>query len=73
MLDINLFQTKKEGKPELIRESQRRRGADPKSVDEIIEMYGAWTGVKYDLDEVNRNINAVQKEIGMKMKAKENA
>ncbi|KAI9502205.1 Cytosolic seryl-tRNA synthetase [Coemansia spiralis] len=73
MLDINVFQTEKGGNPELIRESQRRRGGDPKVVDEIIEMYQSWTSVRYGLDEANRNINAVQKEIGKKMKAKEDA
>ncbi|KAJ2398880.1 Cytosolic seryl-tRNA synthetase, partial [Coemansia sp. RSA 2559] len=73
MLDINLFQTKKGGNPELLRESQRRRGVDPKTIDEIIDMYQAWTKVKFELDDVNRNINAAQKEIGKKMKASEDA
>ncbi|KAJ1800268.1 Cytosolic seryl-tRNA synthetase [Coemansia sp. RSA 2399] len=73
MLDINLFQTKKGGNPELLRESQRRRGVDPKTVDEIIEMYEAWTKVKFELDDANRKINATQKEIGKKMKANEDA
>ncbi|KAJ1735767.1 Cytosolic seryl-tRNA synthetase [Coemansia biformis] len=73
MLDINLFQAGKGGKPELIRESQRRRGAKPEVVDEIIKKYQEWTGVKYELDEVNRAINAVQKEVGLKLKAKEDA
>ncbi|KAJ2077188.1 Cytosolic seryl-tRNA synthetase [Coemansia sp. RSA 988] len=73
MLDLNLFQAAKGGNPELIRESQRRRGADPKVVDQIIEQYQEWTKVRFVLDEANRAINAVQKEIGKKAKAKENA
>ncbi|KAI8318317.1 seryl-tRNA synthetase [Martensiomyces pterosporus] len=73
MLDINLFQAGKGGNPDLIRESQRRRGADPKVVDEVIELYQEWTKVKFDLDEVSRTLNANQKEIGKKMKAKEDA
>ncbi|KAI8318910.1 serine-tRNA ligase [Martensiomyces pterosporus] len=73
MLDINMFQAGKGGNPDLIRESQRRRGADPKVVDEVIEIYQEWTKVKFDLDEVSRTLNANQKEIGKKMEAKEDA
>ncbi|KAJ2782702.1 Cytosolic seryl-tRNA synthetase [Coemansia javaensis] len=73
MLDLNLFQSEKGGDPELIRKSQRSRGARPELVDEIIEDYKEWTNVRYALDEVNRTINAVQKEIGAKAKAKEDA
>ncbi|KAJ2498482.1 Cytosolic seryl-tRNA synthetase [Coemansia sp. RSA 1972] len=73
MLDINLFQAEKGGNPELIRESQRRRGANPGVVDEIIDLYKSWTGVRYSLDQLNREINKIQKEIGMKAKAKEDA
>ncbi|KAJ1818227.1 Cytosolic seryl-tRNA synthetase [Coemansia sp. RSA 2599] len=73
MLDITLFQADKGGNPELIRESQRRRGADPKIVDDIISQYQKWTDARFELDEANRKINAVQKEIGKKMKAKEDA
>ncbi|KAJ1880961.1 Cytosolic seryl-tRNA synthetase, partial [Kickxella alabastrina] len=73
MLDINLFQAEKGGNPELIRESQRRRNAKPEIVDEVIEQYQEWTDVKFRLDETNRSINSVQKDIGKKMKAKEDA
>ncbi|KAJ2309436.1 Cytosolic seryl-tRNA synthetase, partial [Coemansia sp. Cherry 401B] len=73
MLDINLFQTEKGGNPELIRESQRRRGANPEAVDEIIELYKKWTGVDYSLGKLNQKINAIQKQIGQKAKAKEDA
>ncbi|KAJ2806131.1 Cytosolic seryl-tRNA synthetase [Coemansia helicoidea] len=73
MLDINLFQAGKGGNPEAIRKSQRARGANPETVDEIILKYQEWTGVKYELDEANRAVNAVQKEIAIKAKAKEDA
>ncbi|KAJ2764950.1 Cytosolic seryl-tRNA synthetase, partial [Coemansia nantahalensis] len=73
MLDINLFQAGKGGNPEAIRKSQRARGANPETVDEIIQKYQEWTGVKYELDEANRAVNAVQKEIAIKAKAKEDA
>ncbi|PVU98801.1 hypothetical protein BB559_001265 [Furculomyces boomerangus] len=73
MIDINLFQVEKGGNPELIRESQRRRGVDPESVDKIITMYKEWTAVRFHLDENNKAINAIQKKIGALMKAKQDA
>lgn len=39
MLDVQDFITERGGNPELIRESQRRRFADVKVVDEIIEQW----------------------------------
>jgi seryl-tRNA synthetase len=42
MLDLNLFQVDKGGNPDLIRESQRRRGASVELVDKIIDMYDEW-------------------------------
>ena len=42
MLDINLFSEDKGHNPEIIRDSQRRRFADVKIVDEIIELDKAW-------------------------------
>ncbi|KAJ9061578.1 Cytosolic seryl-tRNA synthetase [Entomophthora muscae] len=73
MLDINLFLADKGGNPDLVRESQRRRGASVEIVDEIIGLYEDWTKTRFTLDGLNRDINAVQKEIGNKKKAKEDA
>ncbi len=42
MLDINLFREDKGGKPELIRESQRRRFADVTLVDKVIDFDKKW-------------------------------
>jgi len=44
-LDINLFRKEKGGDPELIRESERKRGRKPeelKRVDEIVELDEQW-------------------------------
>ncbi|PVU97295.1 hypothetical protein BB561_000636 [Smittium simulii] len=73
MLDINLFQVEKGGNPELIRESQRRRNADPEVVDRVISTYKEWTAVRFQLDENNKATNALQKQIGALMKAKGDA
>ncbi|KAJ2161665.1 Cytosolic seryl-tRNA synthetase [Coemansia sp. RSA 552] len=73
MLDILLFLASKGGNPEAIRESQRRRGAPVEVVDEIIKEYDEWAAVRFQLDQANRSINAVQKKISTKAKAKEDA
>ncbi|CAG8445911.1 5389_t:CDS:2 [Diversispora eburnea] len=73
MLDLNLFQVDKGGNPELIRKSQRKRGASVEIVDEVIGLYDEWRKVRFDLDQVLKKQNALQKEIGLKMKKKEDA
>lgn len=42
MLDINLFRVDKGGNPEVVRESQRKRGASVAVVDEIIALDREW-------------------------------
>ncbi|KAJ1913922.1 Cytosolic seryl-tRNA synthetase [Mycoemilia scoparia] len=73
MIDINLLLTERGGNPELVRQSQVKRGANPEDVDKVIELFGKWTKAQKDLDNTNRDANAIQKEIGKKMKAKEDA
>ncbi|KAL6925923.1 Cytosolic seryl-tRNA synthetase [Hanseniaspora valbyensis] len=70
MLDINLFLEEKGGNPELIRESQRARFAPVEIVDEIIADYKEWTKIKFQLDESNKEINKLQKQIGLSYKNK---
>ena len=41
-LDIHLFIKDKGGDPEIIRESQRKRGHSVEVVDEVIAMYEEW-------------------------------
>ncbi|KAK9236714.1 hypothetical protein V1525DRAFT_362200 [Lipomyces kononenkoae] len=73
MLDILQFLEDKGGNPEAIRKSQRARGASVEIVDEIINEYKEWTKIRFDLDEINKLQNKIQKEIGLKYKAKEDA
>ncbi|KAK9453680.1 hypothetical protein V1511DRAFT_504177 [Dipodascopsis uninucleata] len=73
MLDIIQFLEEKGGNPETIRKSQKARGASVEIVDEIIKEYKEWTKIRFDLDELNKEQNKVQKEIGLKFKAKEDA
>ncbi|KAI5966064.1 SES1 [Candida margitis] len=71
MLDINAFIVEKGGDPEKIKISQKKRGASVELVDEIISDYKDWVKIRFDLDEHNKKLNAVQKQIGQKFKAKE--
>lgn len=73
MLDINAFLVEKGGNPETIRISQKKRGAPVELVDEIIKDYKDWTKIRFELDEMNKKMNALQKQIGQKYKAKEDA
>lgn len=73
MLDIIQFIEEKGGEPEKIRASQRARGDSPELVDEIIADYKQWVKIRFDLDEINKEQNRVQKAIGLKFKAKEDA
>lgn len=73
MLDINAFLVEKGGEPEKIKESQKKRGDSIEIVDEIIADYKDWTKIRFDLDALNKELNALQKQIGQKFKAKEDA
>ena len=71
MLDIYEFIEEKGGNPEAIRKSQKARGDPVEIVDEIIAEYKAWVSLRFDLDEINKAQNKLQKAIGQKFKAKE--
>ncbi|GAV27103.1 Serine--tRNA ligase [Pichia membranifaciens] len=73
MLDILQFIEEKGGNPQAIRESQKKRGAPVELVDEIISEYKEWVRLRFVADELNKKLNKVQKEIGLKFKAKEDA
>ena len=52
------------GDPELVRESQRRRFADVSLVDQVIALDLEWRTVRYDLDQLLKESNAISKEVG---------
>ncbi|KAL6567119.1 hypothetical protein OROMI_015523 [Orobanche minor] len=68
MLDINLIREEKGGKPEIIRESQRRRFKPVEIVDEVIRLDKEWRK-----DQLRKELNRLQREIGQLMAAKEDA
>ena len=42
-LDVTTFIVEKEGDPEAIKESQKKRGHSVELVDEVIALYKEWT------------------------------
>jgi seryl-tRNA synthetase len=73
MLEIQDFIKERGGDPEKIRESQRKRHADVGLVDQVIELFEDHRKAQYDATQFSSKINDVQKRIGQKKKAKENA
>ncbi|PNY18339.1 Serine-tRNA ligase, cytoplasmic [Tolypocladium capitatum] len=73
MLDVVDFIKERGGDPDKIRESQRRRHASVEIVDEVIALFEDHRKTQYSATQVNSKINDVQKQIGAKKKAKENA
>jgi len=65
MLDINLFRTN----PEIIYESQKKRFADTKIVDQVIELDTQWRTARTKLDNLNRSVNLPSKIISGKFKS----
>ncbi|KAF9067432.1 hypothetical protein BDP27DRAFT_1328834 [Rhodocollybia butyracea] len=72
-LDVLHFIDNKGGNAEEIRESQRKRGHSVEIVDEIIQMYNDWVKMDFEANGLSKQVNAVQKEISAKKKAKEPA
>ncbi|CAK7208351.1 Cytosolic seryl-tRNA synthetase [Sporothrix curviconia] len=73
MLDVLDLITERGGNPEAVKESQRRRYADPEVVDKVIDLWQDHRKTLYDATQLNAKINDIQKQIGAKKKAKENA
>ena len=57
MLDITRFRLEYGGNPEVIRESQRRRGADEKLVDMVVESDSAWRVAQHTLQTLRGDLS----------------
>lgn len=68
-LDIQLFRD--EASADLVRESQRRRFAEPGVVDEVIELDKRWRRTQFLSEASKKMINTISKAVGAKKKAKE--
>ncbi|KAL4787757.1 hypothetical protein BJX76DRAFT_317517 [Aspergillus varians] len=73
MLDLADFITERGGDPNKIKESQRRRSAPETAVDEVLSLYEEARRARYEVSQINSQLNALLKEIGKKKKNKEDA
>lgn len=73
MLDINLFREEKGNNPEIIRESQRRRFANVELVDEVIKLDKEWRQRQFELENLRKDFNKINKQIAQLRIAGEDA
>ncbi|KAJ8754874.1 hypothetical protein K2173_015386 [Erythroxylum novogranatense] len=73
MLDINLFREDKGNNPEIIRESQRRRFADVSIVDQIVFLDKEWRQRQFELDNLRKEFNQINKRVAQLKIAGEDA
>ncbi len=69
----NDFIKERGGDPEKIRDSQRKRHAPVEIVDQIIADFEDHRQTQYAATQIGSHINTIQKQVGQKKKAKENA
>lgn len=69
MLDINMFRDPQLA--EYVRESERRRFRDPKTVDDVISTDEKWRKTQFLTEGCKKMINSCSKAVGAKKKAKE--
>ncbi len=73
MIDLLQLQPEKGGDPSIVRASQKKRGAPEEIVEDVLALYKEWTQLDFQLNQLQRDTNAVHKDITAKRKAKENA
>ncbi|KAK4686006.1 seryl-tRNA synthetase, partial [Tremellales sp. Uapishka_1] len=73
MIDLLHLQADKGGNPDIVRESQKKRGAPVELVDEVIELFNQHKQANYEKESTQRTLNLLQKEIGQIKKAKGDA
>mgnify|MGYP002359826356 FL=1 len=59
-----MFRVEKGGNPDIVRQSCVKRNKDPKVVDEIIAIDKHWREVRFQLDQIKKEWNAIGKEMG---------
>ncbi|TYH88917.1 hypothetical protein ES332_D01G222000v1 [Gossypium tomentosum] len=73
MLDINLFREEKGHNPEIIRESLRRRYANVQDVDAIIDLDKLYRQLLYELENLRKEFNKINKQVAQLKIAKQDA
>jgi len=72
MIDINLLRKDKGGNPDLVKESQRKRGGQPAVdlVDQVLALDDDWKKARFKADEMNKQINQIGKQMAPLAKQK---
>ncbi|WVQ83992.1 serine-tRNA ligase [Cryptococcus sp. DSM 104549] len=73
MIDLIHFQVDKGGNPDIVRDSQKKRGASIELVDEVLAIFAEHKQANFDKECAQRELNSLQKEIGQIKKAKGDA
>ncbi|CBZ56252.1 putative seryl-tRNA synthetase [Neospora caninum Liverpool] len=67
-IDVNLLRAEKGGDPGLVRDSEVRRGRSGEVVDQAVEVDRKWRENLFQLEQLKKELNAVNKEIGQRKK-----
>jgi len=70
MVDINLLREENGNDPQIVRDSQRKRGKDVQVVDTIIDLDRQWRKSLHELNQLRKEQNDLGKLIGEKKKKK---
>eukprot|EP00920_Eleutheroschizon_duboscqi_P023615 GHVT01058813.1.p1 GENE.GHVT01058813.1~~GHVT01058813.1.p1 ORF type:complete len:500 (-),score=53.50 GHVT01058813.1:4925-6424(-) len=68
-IDINWLRAEKGGNPDEVRDSERRRFRDEKVANDVIETDRQWREATFEMENMKKESNAVNKEIGKRKKA----
>jgi seryl-tRNA synthetase len=71
VLDLDLFRSDKGNDPNYVRENQKKRFKDVNLVETVIAQDTEWRALRFKVDTCNKLKNVCSKEIGEKMKKKE--
>lgn len=67
-IDLNLLRVERGGDPEIVRASEKTRGRDGTVVDQVISHDAEWRRQIYQMENLKKELNSVNKEIGQRKK-----
>ena len=63
-----MFRAEKGGNPDIVRDSERKRGRDSSTVDKIIEVDEKWRACQFEQEQTKKDLNALNKQIAQTKK-----
>jgi seryl-tRNA synthetase len=67
-IDINWIRPDRGGNPDVVRQSEERRGRDPAIVDRILEIDDKWRKEMFNMEGVKKAMNEINKKVADKKK-----